>query len=394
MQQNATGRLKTIEDRHREAIENAGLNPADFLFEAQLERARDSGFWGDDADVEFICRLVDWSPSRYELIELLPLYYFADKHIRVMQGMSADRFSYPAVEFSVATEPQQLVTAYASSRRSAVVDPLVSGDAGGDPEISPEVVEHESIVWMHAGLMNTLKVLTTHFARTFVAPAGDLPPFLNLVTGTESPREFLERLFQSRAKLSGPGNHALKDAELLLMASVTFIAGHEVGHIYLGHTGVTKPLSPFVSLGNEMPTRQADEWAADGVGLTSLWDGMGIDHTWIAPLLFLALNSGWAASVADTDEPESMERVYDWVRRLVVLVRNLVINLFRNGFEPRRVEPILRCAPLVAGAVHEWVRLGGLTGKPNPRRGGINFDPFVYQAVKDVCNSLRRSGSA
>ncbi|MDB4896566.1 MAG: hypothetical protein JWN15_2828, partial [Firmicutes bacterium] len=133
------------------------------------------------------------------------------------------------------------------------------------------------------------------------------------------------------------------------------------------------------------------------VGLTSLWDGMGqreervtIGYTWPAPVLFLAFKSGWAASVLDEADPKSIDHIEGWARRLHVLVRILVLNLRRNGFEPDRVESVLRCAPLLAGAVHEWVRLGGLTGGP---REGTNFDPTVYQTMKTICDNLRSPGS-
>lgn len=395
MQQKATDNLNRIEIRHRDAIVDAGLKPEDFLFRAQLTEWRKAGFWRSGDELQFMHNIATWAPSRFELIELIPLYYYADRHIRMMQHLSADRFAYPAVNFAIATDPRQLVTASASSRRKrTVVDPRVVSSAGGDSEVVPETVEDESIVWMHAGLMNILKLLVTHLTSTLVAPEENLPRFLQSVSESEDPRDLLEHLFRYRPSLSGraEGNRPLqlqKAEAILLIASVTFVAGHEVGHIYLGHTDVRDRLNPFTSLPEGMPPHRADEMAADAVGLTAIWDGMSqgqegvsIDYTWIAPVLFLAFKSGWAASVADEDDPASVEHFTDWAARLQVLIRTLLLNLRRNGFEAHRTETVQRSAPLLAGAVHEWVRLGGLIGE------GIDFDPTVYLTVKAVCDSL------
>jgi hypothetical protein len=84
--ENVDDSLNSIEIRHRDAILSAGFDPAAFLFESQLASWQQRGWYRDDEAQRFLRTLSTWSPSRFELIELLPLYYFADKNIRMMQA--------------------------------------------------------------------------------------------------------------------------------------------------------------------------------------------------------------------------------------------------------------------------------------------------------------------
>jgi hypothetical protein len=68
------------------------------------------------------------------------------------------------------------------------------------------------------------------------------------------------------------------------------------------------------------------------------------------------------------------------------LLKGLLVNLQRNSFESERIEQILLAAPPLAGAIFEWVRLGGLS------QAGIaedDFESWFYEAAKEVCDSVR-----
>lgn len=384
-QEGQRGTLNRIERRHHEAIVELGRNPEDLLFEAQLAGWRKAGFWLEDEEFAFIRSLGEWAPSRYELLELLPLYWAADRHIRRMQAMSVDRFPFKAAKFSIATEPLQLVAAVATSRR------VFAGI--GAPEVRPDVSEPESTIWVHAGLVNVLKVLTAHVACTLVAPEGDLPRLFEAVSRDPDPRVVFRRLcsFVPTLGMFSSANPSVQVAgSLLLQSCVTFVAGHEAGHIYLGHTGANEMLNPWVSVPAGLDSEVRDEMAADMVGLISLWDGMGqedegarlsIDYAWLGPVLYLAFEAGRAAA----DSAENLDSRLGWVNRLKVLLKGLFINLGRNGFESRIVVKVFLAVPPMAGAIYEWVRLGGVS------RGDVaedEFDPWFYDDMRSFYQSL------
>lgn len=415
--------LNSIEIRHRDAIIRAGLDPEDFLFEAQLAALRPEDGWITEEAVQAIRDLRGWASSRFELVELLTLYHSADENIRTMQSMSADRVPFGDADFVIATEPDQIVSATVDSREftTSVVD---------HPEVGPWPGESESIVWINAGSVNVLKMLATHFRRTLIAPYGDLQEFLRVLSEQGDTIELVARLssfdtlptessellrraidFVQKEKLlredhraalilpplePPPTDRSLAAAQSVLMTGfATFLAGHEAGHIFLGHTGTRRRSSSLRRIPEWISPRQADEIDADIVGLTSVWDGMSenysasIDYTWLAPVLSLAAHAGMAALAAAVD-PGSTQATDDlagWVNRLRLLVHGMIINLHGNGFKAIRIRPIMRSVPPLAGAVYAWLGAGGMRA-PSVRHPEA-FDWSVYNLLTSDCSELQ-----
>jgi hypothetical protein len=276
---------------------------------------------------------------------------------------------------------------------------------------------------------DVLAAVGGQLAGTLIAPDGDLPQFLQRAARTDNPRDLFARLkfnadqvehaiflreqrlrAPARVASSGtvertwavPGLQPLPPADLSLQrveaifitAYVTFVAGHEVGHIYLGHTGARELASPFLAIPSQISPGHADEIAADTVGMASVWDGMShndefgasIDYTWLVPVIFVASRAGRSATVRDPDDARSIDDWTGWILRLQLMLKWLIVNLTKNNFEIHRIMPILLSAPPLAGAVYEWVRIGVLT------QGGASADQFdstAYETLKRECDRLR-----
>jgi hypothetical protein len=415
--------LNSIEIRHRDAILAAGHDPAGFLFDAQLTAKLRGGYLtGEDAQI--IRGLRASAGSRFELVELLPLYHVASENIRTMQQMSADRVAFRGANFVVATQPGQFVTATVDSRQFAT-------NAVDHPEVVRRPDEPESVVWLNTGSVNMLKVLATHFGHALIAPYGDLRNFLSaMAEGANTldlvarlrdvdslPAEqadFMRRLIhhaQERERSANANREGLAvmppftafstDRSLavaqtvLLYSFVTYLAGHEAGHIYLGHTGAGPRSTYLGKVPSWISPLRADEIDADIVGLLSVWDGMAqnydspIEYTWLAPVLFLAARAGMAAALAVVD-PSSAQAVDDfngWVDRLRYLVRSIAVNLRGNSFEASRIRSVLRSVPPLAGAVYAWLQAGGMRTQPVLNRD--QFDWSVYDLLKADCSNLQ-----
>jgi hypothetical protein len=389
------GPLNSIEIRHRDAILAAGLDPADFLFDAQLSTlTRDGGLTKGDAKA--IHDLRGWASSRYEPVELLPLYYAASENIRTMQQVSDNRVPFEDVNFVVTTDPGQLVPATVDSTRFAT-------DAVDHPQVTRRTDEPESIVWINTGSVNVLKNLATHFGHTLIAPYGNLAEFLSVMAEGVDPLDLVARLGNVDCLPQDPINTVRIDWPLaeartiLIYGFVTFLAGHEAGHIYLGHTGISPRATFLRDVPSWISPRRADEIDADIVGLISVWDGMkknygpSIDSTWLAPVLFLAARAGLAGADAGAAvDPSSAQAVDDfaaWIDRLRYLVSSIAVNLRGNGFEARQIRSILRSVPPLAGAVYAWLQADGMRTRSVLDRD--QFDWFVYDLLKEDCSKMQ-----
>lgn len=353
-----------IEARHLETIASLGLDPAFFLFEAQFQRQYRNQ--GSAAALELIRAARAWTPSRFELVELLHYYYLASLDVAKMREMASDIQPLPDVPFVIASDPAQTIGSDVIDHSEDVVD-------------LPGGVRH--VVWIRVGLMNHFMYLARDIVRTLVRPVGHLQALLDSITAAEGdPRPLIEALLDagepddpfldySRPLDLGSDQATLGVAlDSIRRTMVTFVAGHEMGHVYLGQTPSHPRLSVFQGRVPGKSTFERDhlqrEVEADAVGLVSVWDGaanshpqfaLSIDHGWIGPVIFLA-------SMARRIDPELDHAAAEWetekwTHRLHVFIRLLARELRRTGIEPERSRRITVCAPMLAAAVVEWRRL-------------------------------------
>jgi hypothetical protein len=162
----------------------------------------------------------------------------------------------------------------------------------------------------------------------------------------------------------------------------TFVAGHEAGHLYLGHFG-DRELIDLISGGDSMPPILRREVAADGLGIASVWDGfasngLSIDETWPGPVLALAVSAGRAAAHPDTDRGTTQDTWEDWVHRLSLAIHALGQSLIGNGFGLARSGPILAAAAPLAACIYEYVRTGGDRADRSGRLGAPGAEVYTF----------------
>jgi hypothetical protein len=157
-----------IEACHLDAIRRFGNSAIDFTFESQVERVRQiEKPWSPEREA-YWRSFSSWSPSRFELIELIPFYAFAGAAVRTMRDMSADRYDLPGLEFVIATDPSRAVNAFVDD--SATAPTPING-------------EMRRIVWMNVGLMNFFKDVAKQVIWALIYPRGGIAEMLADVAG-------------------------------------------------------------------------------------------------------------------------------------------------------------------------------------------------------------------
>ena len=272
-------------------------------------------------------------------------------------------------------------------RRPFPTRPLSSRRSG--PYVTAYVDEHGSgitregvdgavpyVVWVNVGIANFTKVLAHHFAWTLVRKHGGLSQLFDAAASTQNKAILIELLRERRFKEDPEISKALRDApyparptdrvswlaprfgnihdldkDILAVVAMfgrvqtTFIIGHEMGHLYLGHLG-SHPRTQLLRSSSPLPFSDlfASEIEADMIGMLSIWDGYtnateggsaSIDHTWVVPLFFLATMLGFAQA---TSEEENAEK---WWYRLYFLCRSLKGSLREADFECRGCNELL-----------------------------------------------------
>jgi hypothetical protein len=263
-------------------------------------------------------------------------------------------------------------------------------------------------------------ILAQHFVWTLVRKYGNLDQLFDDVARTQDIAVLIELLRKrrfpddavSKALLSAPyppdrtvrrsrlalpfGDFGELDKDLQLVAAVfgraltTFIVGHEMGHVYLGHIG-SHPRKPVLTDSGRLPFSDllALEIEADHFGLISVWDGLAnateggssasIDYTWVVPVFFLStmFASSMYAFPKTTYEEENAEK---WLYRLTFLLNlGLCRPLRRLGFESARAQRVISTAPTVAAATVEWIRLE-LSNAPTSEKP----DYDLFHALRDL----------
>jgi hypothetical protein len=392
MRGSRTAARNEIEARHLDAIARFGHESGEFTFDTQLARLRRlSTPWTDESE-RAMRKLDNWSPSRFELIELLPLYHGAAQAIRTMQAMSWDRWDVPDLEFVVASKPSPLAVASIDDNAE---------DVGGSLSY---------VVWMHVGLMNFVKAVANHCVWTLVRPRGSLEALFDDIAGADRPdlrslvRDLLARPFDHEAHLyADPLAYAQRDAispegsrsappmrlepfhssdaeahralAFFLHGFTTFVAGHEIAHVYLGHIG-SQPRIHMLEGNHGLQPGLAREVEADVVGLGAIWDGMraeagmSIDYTWLGPVAFLSSMAGVHLIGRNLDDPlleeAAIEPAVTWTTRLQWMVHALLDMLRGNDFEVERIRRVGTAIPPVAAAITEWLRINALPdGQPS-----------------------------
>ena len=397
-----------IEAKHLEALHRFGHAAADWTFENQLPHYRSLCHdWTDAAELR-LQKLSSWSPSRFELIELIPLYYFASENVKTMREMSTDTHGFRHVPFCVASDPSRRLTSYVEEHSS---------------EISTESLEGSlrHVVWVNVGVVNFTKALAHHFVWTLVRDKGSLTALFDRIGQSQDAlklvaalvedlrrRRFQDEVFQDHIRNAAYPRHSGrttswivprfgsiheldKDVQTLIVvlanALVTFIIGHEMGHVYLGHTGfrertqlvTSAPAAPFSEY-------LMCEVEADGVGLLSVWDGMAngtngtrvpIDYTWVAPVFFLAGMLGLSMNMSN-------DSAQKWAWRLLLLVKGLTGSLRAAGFEPDRVRRVMSSAPAIAEAMARWIWLE-LSPDEEARKWP---DLILFEQLASVCSQV------
>ncbi|MGD0294772.1 MAG: hypothetical protein ABSB30_13050 [Terracidiphilus sp.] len=379
-----------IEEEHLKALKRFGYQPTDWTFERQLSALRKKF---PDWKTDGMQSLSRWSPSRFEFVELVPLYYLATTHIQTMQQMS--KWALPATQFLIASDPSQKLAAYCNEHSNHV-----SRDDVGN------VCRH--IIWVNIGLINFVKVLANHFAWVLAGDKEGLIAAFDDVARTQD-LEVLAVRFRDRRfpvdteMLRGaypqqcsediswfpPPFGRIEDlspktqtvVRILQIAMTTFVIGHEMGHIYLGHTGFHPRKLLITSQTLPFPAPFRAEIEADLVGTMSVFDGIAaevsksrfsIDFTWIAPLLYLSTMTGVALHYSD-------EKAQEWAWRLIMFSKTLVGTLQKCEFEHERIRRISLSLPTIAAATIEWMRLELAPSAPN------DFSYIFLDQLRTVC---------
>jgi hypothetical protein len=169
----------------------------------------------------------------------------------------------------------------------------------------------------------------------------------------------------------------------------TFVVGHEIGHVYVGHTYTQDAIPVIISEGMDRVVKRESE--ADAMGLSAVWDGMAhgepsmsIDITWLGPVLFLSSMMGFSLLGqplhSSTVDEAAIARATFWHRRLFLLVKGLMNNLVQNAFDDERVRAVADVVPLLACAVVEWLRLSSLDEPADEP-----FNLIVYDDLVPLC---------
>jgi hypothetical protein len=166
---------RSCEAKHLTKIKQLGADPGAFEFDRQLDRLRStSAEWHDEAE-SYFSSLKSWSFSRYELVDLIPLFHEAHVHIDVAQRMSRDEMQLPELRFAILSDPASTVRAYASEPRKKMGE-TVGGVAGG------------SLIWFCVGLKITSTISHDLSRKQFIRKADHSTGFTSWSPHTERTR--------------------------------------------------------------------------------------------------------------------------------------------------------------------------------------------------------------
>lgn len=395
--------LNTVEQRHADHLTAIDVNPADFLIEAQIKRWKSQYNTSLTEEAETLLRkLSSQAASRFELADRLELYDRIGTNIRTMQSMSHDRQVFAEAQFVVATEPKGLVPSVVTHNNSSLWPAEEDSD-------SPQN-DDESVIWIPQNTTILVNNLVNLVAARLVPQFGSL---LNLITaltsyltwehaldllrpwelpleGPLAPAEPGRRSLLFVPMIVPPGQAELEE-RLLQLAILTFVAGHEAGHIYHGHTDLWPQTSIFRSVPDSVPRLCVDEVSADAAGIAAVWDGIkknheiSIDISWVGPILSLAHEAGITAAYPPEDT-EKEEEYHRWLLRLEYALRAIATNLHGNDFEKLRSIQIVGAALPLAVAVYEYYRCGGDSVCDGPTLGISGSE--LYDTLEPLCIEL------
>jgi hypothetical protein len=361
---------RSCEAKHLTKIKQLGADPGAFEFDRQLDRLRStSAEWHDEAE-SYFSSLKSWSFSRYELVDLIPLFHEAHVHIDVAQRMSRDEMQLPELRFAILSDPASTVRAYASEPRKKMGE-TVGGVAGG------------SLIWFCVGLKNYFDYLARSFTKAVHQEGRPFDGLYELVSShgaysalalydklscyADPPDEdaglvtFHGSLYKSGALDVAQGTSEHTEYATLLQALVSFVIGHEAGHIFLGHVGDQDKrtvISPETMAPRGVKAEDVTELEADLIGLLVLWDGMrhgnlfstSIEYTCIAPFLFMSVMAGYCYYKLQDERKTTL-----WQQRSLSLLERAIWQMRHLGFERRRIDILARSVPVLMAASTSWV---------------------------------------
>lgn len=392
--------LNAVERRQNDAIVAAGNDPADWLIEPQLATWEQRSGWPLTPELAAeLRRLSGEAASRFELVERLQVYSLAEACIRTMQEMSFDRQALQPAQFRIATEPGSLL------------HPRVQAEWHARPPGDDGASASNSIIWMPVNALLMFSRVAGVISNRLIKQVGDLESLIAAFARNLTWYEALEFLRMHRLPnvvTPSEGESAIllpeppdqppnshdpirEGATVMNIAATVFVAGHEAGHLYLGHFGDRNPIEAILG-GRSISPNLRREMEADSVGINAVWDGLAsnglsIDITFVGPVVVaLAASAGLAAAHPRTDYGTTNDTWQDWVYRLRLAIRVLGEWLIGNGLGLTRSGPILAAAAPLAACIYEYVRTGGDLADGNGRLGAPGAE--VYAMLEDTALPL------
>lgn len=380
--------LNIIEESHLSAIKANYHNAGEFLTDTQLIDFLKTINEENQADFfnHYIERLKPWAPSRFELIELIPGNYTAFLNVMKAIEMSDDtaHFNRYNFDFKVTINPTQTIDAYV----------LMKNEKG-----STFVKNNKElfIVWLNVGIVNLANGLIGHFIlNTMKDTDTNFFMVLERLIKSDNPKEIIFNL--NNSSRSSFGNllvSLLNDPEyynmslaynlnefnidnestisetisILKDALLTFIVGHECGHILHGHTGYF-PYSNFLSGMSFYSENLKKEVQADLWGLTSMWDGctnsdksyVSIDFSFFIPVFFLTYMSATSnLLIRDQCSNDVKERLkyasVDYIERVKYVSIAIITTMKKQNFEKFRIDRLISGLPVLIWVLYEWIHV-------------------------------------
>lgn len=394
--------LNDIEATHHKAIKAAGYRPEDWLIEAQVGTWRERHGWElSDQGRAALLNLSRTAASRYELVEALHPYRAVLDNIAAMQVQSIDRLNFGPAALAIATSPGDL----AHPRLSSSWHTRISTDLADQ--------EPKHVIWMPLNFIRSLEsvagLLTTRLLPHFGDVQGLVNALAQIVTWDEAlellrpatislpwPKEEGRATIVEPPALDLPGAHpdAASD-QFLKLAMLTFVAGHEAGHVFAGHVGDRPPIETFTGAVS-LPPALRREINADSIGIMTVWDGMSanavgsIDETWIGPIVALAYQAGFEGAYPAAEGRVQEDLLASWIVRLEFALERIGAELRLNGFAVSRGARILPAALNMAVLVYEYRRSGGELGAGVDRLGppGEVLYAILLPRVRRLLDSL------
>ncbi|WP_155807460.1 hypothetical protein [Brevibacterium sp. VCM10] len=413
---NNTASLNTIEKWQYQKILENGAIPDDFLIESQLERWNETHHRKlQDDEKQFILRLSESCPSRYELANLLHKYHLASNSVRAMQKQSSDTMGYLDAKFVVATGFDGTTPRTVIGDTSITTSPTNHAvSCSQDPEqekARPSQISRSAIVWIPSGASQLIAMTANLISARLIVPIfGDFRVLTRAIAeyftltdllalfqvkdftvevGPDSDASGRKMILVNTTPLSeGPETDCL---DILEIAMLSFEIGHEVGHIFHGHFYERPWIDAHCFRSN--PADSLDyltkvEINADTAGLNTIWDGLKattgvpIDISWLGAILPLAAHAGMAA-LCSSESDDARTTYNNWLQRLHYSLKSMYQTLHGTRTEPWRSIPIIKAAPLLAAALYEFYRVGG-DNTLQQSTGGLTGEE-LYDEFKPLC---------